>query len=201
MPDKIKQGEDGASYEQCLIDLKDKGDARFGICMASYQQHHEKDKDGNLVRKQNHVKDENGNWLVKDSMKKDLESTSFFQMFKEDKNRNVVYGVVAVPDEVDAHDEYMIKDDILDAMHEYMIYYQNIKLSHGAIKTQSGELCKDVKIVECYSAPCDFTASDGQLIKEGSWIMGIKILNKEIFDVTGDFFIGFSIGGMKSYVD
>jgi hypothetical protein len=202
MPDKIKQGEDGSDYESCLLNFSGEGD-KYAICMASYKRHHEKNSNGDWIRKPGHSKDKNDSWLINGKMQKDLEAAPFFQMFKEDKSRNIVYGVVASPDEIDAHEEYMIKEDILDAMHEYMINYRNIKLSHGNIKTQSGTLCKDVKIVECYSAPCDFTAPDGQLVKEGSWVMGVKILSKEILKATqsGDFFIGFSIGGMKEIVE
>lgn len=64
MPDEIKNGADGQDYEQCLIDLKDKGDARYGICMSSYKLHHEKDKDGNWTRKKGHKKNKNGEWEV-----------------------------------------------------------------------------------------------------------------------------------------
>ncbi len=65
MPEAIKTGTDGADYEQCLVDLKDKGDARFGICMKSYEQHHAKNDKGEWVRKDGHSKNDKGEWTVK----------------------------------------------------------------------------------------------------------------------------------------
>ena len=66
MPEAITKSIDGADYERCLIELKDKGDARYGICMDAYKQHHEKDPEtGGWVRKKGHTKNEKGEWIVK----------------------------------------------------------------------------------------------------------------------------------------
>lgn len=57
MPEAIAQGEDGADYERCLKELAHRADARYGICMNAYKQHHEKDlKTGKWRRKKGHIK-------------------------------------------------------------------------------------------------------------------------------------------------
>jgi hypothetical protein len=66
MPETIAKSIDGADYERCLLELKDKGDARYGICMNAYKQHHEKDPEtGGWIRKKGHNKNEKGEWIVK----------------------------------------------------------------------------------------------------------------------------------------
>ena len=64
MPAAIKNGQDGADYEACLMSLKDRGDARYGICMRSYQAHHMKNKKGDWVRKKGHAKNKKGEWMI-----------------------------------------------------------------------------------------------------------------------------------------
>lgn len=67
MPIAIVQGEDGEDYERCLKELKDKGDARYGICMTAYKKHHIKDPEtGRWARKKGHTKDKKGGWIMKE---------------------------------------------------------------------------------------------------------------------------------------
>jgi len=120
------------------------------------------------------------------------------KMFKADDEKQIVYGVVFEPDFNDADDEFVTKDDIEDAAHDYLVNMRRLgdqshqKLSH---KT---EIDDRTDIVESYIAPADFKVGE-ELIKEGSWIVGMKIHDKDLWKETKASITGFSAGGMAEY--
>jgi len=114
--------------------------------------------------------------------------------FKKAKEKQVVYGVVFEPGYVDADDEWIDKDDVEDAAHEYLMNYRNVKLSH------THGLNDRVKVVESYVAPLDFDIN-GQHIKEGSWIVAVKIFDDELWQQVEKDIVGFSAGGTAQYLD
>ncbi len=117
-----------------------------------------------------------------------------FKFLKANDEKQIVYGVVFEPGFIDADDEYVTKEDIEDAAHEFMINLRkkgrqcHQKLSHKQ------EIDNKTDIVEIYLAPVDFEINKEQVI-EGSWIIGMKIYDKELWKETKESITGFSAGG------
>lgn len=102
--------------------------------------------------------------------------------------KQIVYGVVYEPDTVDLQDDYASASDIEDACHNFMLDCQVIKLSHK-------NTTEEARIIESFIAPVDYEIN-GQGIKKGSWVMGVKIRSSEIWSgVMDGQFNGFSMGG------
>lgn len=122
-------------------------------------------------------------------------STGAFKMFKADDEKQIVYGVVFEPDFVDAQGDYVAKDDIENAAHDYLIRLR--KDGAGVHQKLSHKLPIDEQtdIVESYTAPVDFQIGD-ELVKEGSWIVGMKIHDEKLWKETKESITGFSAGGM-----
>ena len=101
-----------------------------------------------------------------------------------------LYGIVMEPLEVDAHGDTQRADTIRQTAHEYMQSYRNIGLQHKQYINDK------IKILESYVAPADITLSDGTVIKDGSWVMGVRVLDNKIWNaVKAGKITGFSIGG------
>jgi hypothetical protein len=120
------------------------------------------------------------------------------RFLKANDEKQIVYGVVFEPDFYDADDEFVTKEDIEDAAHDYMIRLRkeskecHQKLSHKA------EIDDKTDIVELYLAPVDFEVNS-ELVKEGSWIVGMKIYDKDLWKDTKENITGFSAGGTAKY--
>jgi len=121
-----------------------------------------------------------------------IQVTKKIRFFKENKKKQIVYGVVLEPDQVDLQGEYVNAEDIENAAHDYFIESRKTKLSHTKPV--------NAKAVESYIVPVSFKFND-QLIKEGSWIVAMKIYDKEVWNqIENDHIVGFSIGGTKSFL-
>lgn len=100
-----------------------------------------------------------------------------------------VLGVVLEPETKDSQSDIYSHDEVRKAAHEYMEKAGNLGKQHS-------ELANDkMKILETYIAPADFEL-DGEKVQKGTWLMGIRIINDELWGAVkkGDF-TGFSIGG------
>ncbi len=127
-------------------------------------------------------------------------SDTAIKMFKSNDEKQIVYGVVFEPDFVfeadnDFKEEQTVsKEHIEEAAHNYMIKLRregglsHQKLSHG----QAIDFATD--IVESSIVHVDFKIGD-ELIKEGSWIIGMKIYDKGLWKETKKTLTGFSAGG------
>lgn len=115
------------------------------------------------------------------------------KFFKKDIEKQIVYGIIFEPGFVDADDEYIEKDDIESAAHEYLI---KLRREDGTRTKLSHTMSIDDKtdIVESYIQPVDMEV-DGEMIKEGSWIVAMKINDKELWDETQGKLVGYSAGG------
>jgi GNAT superfamily N-acetyltransferase len=126
---------------------------------------------------------------VKKADSKDLRQVP---IIKADKHKQVVYGVVLAPDEVDSQEDWMSADDIESAAHIYLQKSRVVGSGHGrAIQAEP---------VESYIAPVDMELEGGQYgpqkIKKGSWVLGIKIKDaKEWQKVLEGEYQAFSVGG------
>lgn len=110
---------------------------------------------------------------------------------KLDKARQLVYGVVLTPDEVDSQDDYMTADDIEKAAHFYMENSRTVGAGHE----------KPIKavVVESYISPCEWTTDTPygpQIVKKGAWVLCVKVLDKaEWSKVVDGEYQAFSVGG------
>jgi len=122
------------------------------------------------------------------------------RLLKSDDEKQIVYGIVFEPDFVfdpdpTFDDEQTIsKDHIEDAAHDYLSNMRKgTHLSHQKLSHRE-EVDNKTDIVESYIAPVDFEM-EGALVKEGTWIVGMKIYDKELWQQTKDSITGFSAGG------
>ena len=103
------------------------------------------------------------------------------------EEKQIVYGVVLEPDTVDAQGDIIPPEEIENAAHEFMLISQTIGIEHSAPA--------EAKVVESYIAPTDLEIG-GQKVKKGSWIIAVKIFDKELWEkIKKGYYTGFSIGG------
>lgn len=113
-------------------------------------------------------------------------------IFKADKTKQIVYGVVLEPDTVDAQEDVMLAEDIEEAAHKYLAESRTVGSRHA----------KPIKAVpvESYIAPVDFHGEGqygNQIVKKGSWVLGVKVLDaREWAKVESGEYTGFSVGGV-----
>ena len=114
------------------------------------------------------------------------------KIMKADAAKQIVYGVVLTPDELDTQMEYMSAEDIEKTAHQYMEKSRVVGKNHtNTVKAVP---------VESYIAPFDFTMDGGQygsqFVKKGAWVLAVRILDpKEWQKVEDGDYTGFSIGG------
>lgn len=104
---------------------------------------------------------------------------------KIDAKHRVVYGVVYSPHEVDTQDDWSDEDEILKAVHYYMMHSQQIGKNH--IEMMGGKAA----VVECGYAHADWPP-----FRKGEWFMGTKILDDDEWrQVENGEITGYSMGG------
>lgn len=104
----------------------------------------------------------------------------------DEREKHIVYGVVLEPEKEDLQNDIISAEQIEQTAHNYMEKYQVIGSQHEALAM--------AQIVESYIAPVAFNAN-GQSVPKGSWVMAVKIKDKELWEAVklGDV-TGFSIG-------
>lgn len=115
----------------------------------------------------------------------------YFPITKSDDEKKIVTGIVLEPDTVDAQGDSIPQNVIEKAAHQFLSGYnvQNtLGFAHKVFK-------KNFDLLESYLAPQDLRIGS-QVVKAGSWIMSVKVLNDEIWGLVKKGEIkGFSIGG------
>lgn len=108
---------------------------------------------------------------------------------KVDGDKRLVGGVVYEPDTLDAQGDSASEEEIQKAAHNFMIDSKTVGIMH---KEDAGPRAK---IVESYTAPARMQVGN-QFVKRGTWVMVVKILDNELWDlVKSDKITGFSMGG------
>ncbi|MBK8940962.1 MAG: hypothetical protein IPM79_25935 [Polyangiaceae bacterium] len=100
-----------------------------------------------------------------------------------------VLGIVLEPEVVDAQGDIYSADEIRAAAHRFMEEFGGLGLMHRL------RVNDQVKVLESYLAPTDFTV--GELtVRKGTWMLAVRVLSDELWDrvKSGDL-TGFSIGG------
>lgn len=123
-------------------------------------------------------------------MKKSF-SEKTYPIFKADNEKQVVYGVVLEPNDVDLQEDWMKPEEIEKTAHFFMMNGRTIGKSHETV-------CKAIP-VESYIAPVDFACKGqygDQTVKKGSWVIGVKVLDPSEWEkVKSGEYTGFSVGG------
>ena len=96
-----------------------------------------------------------------------------FRIIKGDDEKQIVYGVVYEPDEVDTQGEFANADEIEKAAHQFLSDSRNVDLQHNFVPGAG-------TVVESYVAPVDFEI-EGQNIKKGAWVMA-TIADDEVWE-------------------
>lgn len=124
---------------------------------------------------------------IKKKIKKD------FKILKSNDEKQIVLGIVLEPNTVDAHGDFMTIEEIERSSYYFMLNSQTVGLNHE-------EIFEDAKVVESYLAPVDFEIN-GKKVKKGTWLMGVKIFDKDKWKMIKDKkFNSFSIGAFgKKY--
>ena len=117
------------------------------------------------------------------------------KMLKANDEKQIVYGIVFEPDFLDADEEYVEKDDIEEAAHNYMINLRKTSAACHQKLSHKEEIDQHTDIVESYIAPVDFKMGE-ELVKEGTWIVAMKIHNSDLWKETKASIVGFSAGGV-----
>ena len=121
---------------------------------------------------------------------------SVVKVMKAESMKQLIYGVVLAPDEVDFQEDYMTAQDIETAAHGYLIKSRIVGEQH--------EKEADADIVESYIAPQElkWEGLNGiQIVKKGSWVIGVKVNDPAMWQkVLKGEITGFSVGGMGERV-
>ena len=111
---------------------------------------------------------------------------------KADSSKRIVYCVVLEPDEFDAQDDIIAKEEIERALHFYMAKFRRVGLDHKIVLKNSFP-------VEAYIAPQDIVYEWGGVrthVKKGSCVMGIYVGEDAVWEaVASGRLTGLSITG------
>lgn len=136
-------------------------------------------------------KDQEDHEVEKSSTESEEKVNLYVPITKADEEKKIVTGVVLEPDTVDAQGDSIPPEVIEKAAHQFLSGYnlQNtLGFAHKVFK-------KNFDLLESFVAPQEMRIGE-QVVKAGSWVMSVRVLNNEIWGlVKGGQITGFSIGG------
>jgi hypothetical protein len=126
-------------------------------------------------------------------------------IYKADESKRIVYGVVLDPYIIDAHDDYLSPAVIEETAHDFLSESRVVGLDHNGA-------ADGAKVVESwiqpYPSPEDYKAAiEGKphkayaqsfgddVVRSGSWVLGVKLTPELWSRVQSGELNGFSIGG------
>jgi len=117
-----------------------------------------------------------------DDMEDDTEEKEWsVEIFEKSEEKQLIYGAVYSPDQVDAQDDSMNDEEIEKMAHFYLEkHLKNILPANDLRHTQDLPLEK-VCPVESYIAPVDIPVNENRVIIKGSWIMVSKVFDPTIW--------------------
>ena len=119
-------------------------------------------------------------------------SNTISKLLKTAEERYVL-GIVLVPETADSQGDIYSHEEVRKAAHEFMEYAGALGKQHQEVVSRD-----KLRILENYIVPADFEA-DGEQVTKGTWLMGIRVVDDELWgSVKKGSFTGFSIGG-KAY--
>ena len=100
-----------------------------------------------------------------------------------------VLGIVLEPEVIDAQGDIYSPDEIRQAAHRFMEEFGGLGLMHRM------RVNGQVKVLESYVSPVDFTAGEAA-VRKGTWLLAVRILSDALWEqVKSGELTGFSIGG------
>jgi len=115
---------------------------------------------------------------------------SWYVPLIKSEEEHFVLGPFLVPDEIDLQGDIVTAEEIEKAVHKFMEDYQKVGEMHQEILPRD-----KATVVECYVTRGDWEIN-GQLIKKGTAIIGVKIHDDALWqDVKKGLYTGFSIKG------
>ena len=93
-------------------------------------------------------------------------------VFKNDEKR-IVQGPVLIPNEEDTDGDVVSKEKVEEVAHKFVEDYGNIDIQHS---TQNVG-----KMVESYVTPVELKGQDGEVIPKGSWMLGVRVTNDNVW--------------------
>ncbi|MGN6107865.1 MAG: XkdF-like putative serine protease domain-containing protein [Kofleriaceae bacterium] len=100
-----------------------------------------------------------------------------------------VLGIVLEPEVVDAQQDIYSAEAVRVAAHRFMEEFGGLGLMHQM------RVNGQVKVLESYIAPHDFTIGEDQ-VRKGTWLLAVRVLSDELWQAVKDGALtGFSIGG------
>jgi hypothetical protein len=126
------------------------------------------------------------------------EKSMFVEIAKAVDEQQTVTGIVLQPEVTDAQGDIYDADVIRAAAYDYLANYnKSTKLGLQHKSFPKGKM----DLVECYVAPIEF-ALGTRIVKAGSWVMTVKVLDSKLWAKVKDGSIGgFSIGGKAKVKD
>ncbi len=131
--------------------------------------------------------------MIMDEVSKQIGAAQkMYKVMKSDAAKQIVYGVVLTPEEIDSQGEWMTPQDIERTAHLYLQKSRVVGSNHAGLV--------NAVPVESYISPCDFTMDSDvygkQDVKKGAWVVAMKILDPKEWDkiIEGEY-TGFSVGG------
>jgi DNA adenine methylase len=105
------------------------------------------------------------------------------------QDERFVLGIVLEPEVVDAQGDIYSAEEVRQAAHRFMEQFGELGLMHRQ------RLGDQVKVVETYLAPTNFTLGDVP-VRQGTWLLAVRILDDELWQhVKEGQLTGFSVGG------
>lgn len=114
------------------------------------------------------MKRPNDNPLLEDARRSDLWTDATVRIQKKNAEKQIVYGVVYAPNEIDSQGEAMEAEDIEAMCHAFMRVYAQKR--GEVIDTEHDNVVIGAFPVESY-----IETEDGKSWPKGSWIMGVKV--------------------------
>lgn len=110
---------------------------------------------------------------------------------EETKEERIIFGVVLVPNDVDAQGDIYDEEEVRKAAYSYMeVYGGNIKLMHRGEPLDDG-----TKVLETYLSKQE-ERHGNEVFPKGTWFMGARVGNDELWaEVKEGKWTGWSMGG------
>jgi hypothetical protein len=137
------------------------------------------------------IKSENQGGEEVDDSFLEITKSEYVPLAKADPDEMTITGIAMEPDAVDAHGDFATAAVIKKAAHNFLAAYnKTVKLG-----VQHKDFKPKFQILESYVAPVTFVLGN-RTVKEGSWIVTVKVLNADIWKkIKNGSIKGFSIGG------
>jgi len=131
----------------------------------------------------------------KEQSKEPAEKSMMFKIYKLNKRKHLVGGVVYEPETVDAQGDYTDAEEIEKAIERFMEKYakdpKRIRVNHQGRAYY-------FPIIECFQPETDIKKG-GKTVKAGSWWLMVKVTDDSIWQlVESGKLTGFSMGGRAS---